>query len=136
MVKVVPTSGWLATSIVPPCASTIALEIARPSPVLPEVRDGVRAIKPFEQVRQILRRNPPPRVADGKHRHAVLGLHHEPHFAAPLVVLDGIGQKVGDDLRDAFRIADTFKRRQFAKNLDVAFVGQGTNQFDAIAHDL
>lgn len=31
-VKVVPTAGWLETSMLPPWASTMALQMARPKP--------------------------------------------------------------------------------------------------------
>src|ERR1035437_4646955 len=38
-VKVLPTSSWLETSRLPPWASTIALQIARPRPLRPWMRE-------------------------------------------------------------------------------------------------
>src|SRR2546427_391079 len=45
-VKAVPSPGWLVTSIVPPWASTIALEMARPSPLRPAA--GERVLRQVE----------------------------------------------------------------------------------------
>ena len=38
-VKVLPTPGWLETSMLPPWASTMALQIARPRPLRPWMRE-------------------------------------------------------------------------------------------------
>ena len=72
-VKVVPAFSLLETSIVPPCASTMALEMARPRPALPGGGSRfVAAIKPLEHMRQILAGNSRPRVADRQHGQAGL----------------------------------------------------------------
>ena len=113
----------------------MALEIARPRPALPApVRDLSRAIKSLEHVRQIFAGNSLPGVAHRQHGQTVLRFQFHAHFAVWPVVLNGIGQQIGDDLRQPFGVAGDFQRRQLAMNFYAAFVRQRLHQFDAIGN--
>ena len=55
------------------------------------------------------------------------------NFAVGIVVLNRVGQKIRDDLRDAFGIAGDFERRQLGSDFHAAFVREQADQLDAIA---
>ena len=56
-------------------------------------------------------------------------------FTVRAVVVYGVGQQVGHDLGDPFRIAAHFQGRKFRLNGEVTFVGQRADQSEAIGDE-
>src|SRR5207244_2209928 len=96
----------------------------------------VGAIKAFEDMRQVFGRNALAGVGYRENNRAGLRLGREAHFAAFVVVLDGIGEEVSDHLGDSLRIADTFKRGKIRVNCDVVLLRQWTNQIETFPRGL
>jgi len=92
-VNVVPRPGRLCTSIVPPCASAIHLQMARPSPAPGRSPVRVRA--------ESARRDADAGVGDRQRDPAIRLPQLHPHTAARRRVFDGVGDEVEDELTDA-----------------------------------
>ncbi len=95
----------------------------------------VRAVEAFEKVRQIAGGNRGAGIADDERREAVgaLGCHLD--LAALVVVVDGVAQQVGDDLRETFRVAAARRGREIGVDAEAAGSGQRAEEFDTIGRD-
>ena len=93
----------------------------------------VGAIEAFENEREIFGGDAKARVADGQDGQTIFAARRETDLPALAVVMDGVGQEVADDPTDAFRVTVAFGGRQGAVNLNPAFGGQRTEEFDALA---
>ncbi len=71
----------------------------------------IDAVKPLENVSQVLRGNADPRVGNDEHDFARRRPQRDVHLALFVVVADRIGQQIGDDLRDPVGIAGRGGRR-------------------------
>src|SRR6202000_1648429 len=73
-------------------------------------------------------------VRDSNDRGTLLTLQRNAHFAALFVVMNGVGEQVGENLRKPLGVARIFKRREFAGNFYFAFVRERLDEFDAITN--
>jgi hypothetical protein len=80
----------------------------------------VRPIKALENARQIFGGNADAGVGHGQNRRTLFDARADADFSVVFVVLDGVGEKVGDDLAEAVGIAEGFGGRKVAVDLNAA----------------
>ena len=96
----------------------------------------VAAMEAFENVRQIFGGNSRAGVGDDECRRTVFILARHPDFAALMVVFDGVGKQVGDDLREPVGIAATYCGGKIGADLNPTFGGEWPDVFKVFGGDL
>ena len=93
----------------------------------------VSAVKALEDVRDFLRGNSHAGVGNLEHSGAVFGAGADADFAVRLVIVNGVGDEVGDDLAEVVGVAESFSGREIAVDLESALPGERTEAFDGVA---
>lgn len=91
----------------------------------------VAAEKAFEDVGQVIGRNPLSAVLDLQDRTSVFEARSDFNPPVELIELDGVGEEVGDDLGNAVGVAESRSGRQVGGDGDGLFLGEGSDQINA-----
>jgi len=96
----------------------------------------VSAVKALEDVRGFLSGNSHAGVGNCEQSDSIFGSRADADFAVWLVIVNGVGDEVGDDLAELVGVAAGFSGREIALDLDAALPGERAQAFDGIVSDL